>query len=171
MKNNNLKKSIIIFQFLSILIKERTEFMNENTEILEYMEKDASMAAFTLEELLKDLNGRDNKIKDDVENILKGYERYVKEITKKLKKEKVEIKEEGFMAKMGAKMGIKKEVKHDNSDASIADMLIKGISMGTIDMEKKIKEYDGKIEKDNLKFAKEFFQFQQDNLEALKKHL
>lgn len=145
--------------------------MNENTELLEYIAKDATMAAFTLEELLKDLNGLDNKIKGDIENILKGYERYIKDVTKKLKKEKVEVKEDSMLAKMSAKMGIKKEVKHDNSDASIADMLIKGISMGTIDMEKKIKDYQEKVEKENLELAKDFLKFQQDNITALKKHL
>ena len=68
-------------------------------------------------------------------------------------------------------MGIKKEVLHDNSDASIADMLIKGISMGTIDMEKKIENYKENVDKENLKLAKDFYQFQQENIEELKKHL
>ena len=35
-----------------------------------------------------------------------------------------------------------KEVKKDNSDAAIADMLIKGVSMGSIEMEKKIKQIE-----------------------------
>lgn len=145
--------------------------MNENTELLEYIAKDATMAAFTLEELLKDLNGLDNKIKKDIENVLKGYERYIKDVTKKLKKEKAEPKEDSMFAKMSAKMGIKKEVKHDNSDASIADMLIKGISMGTIDMEKKINEYQEKADKETINLAKDFLKFQQENIEAFKKHL
>ena len=36
--------------------QRKDEIMNENIELLEYIYKDASMAAFTLEELLKDLN-------------------------------------------------------------------------------------------------------------------
>ena len=76
-----------------------------------------------------------------------------------------------MMAKTGAKMGIKMEVKKDNSDSSIADMLIKGISMGSIDMEKKIKDYEGEVDKKELKFAKSFLSFQQDVVENLKKFL
>ena len=53
--------------------QRKDEIMNENIELLEYIYKDASMAAFTLEELLKDLNGRDNKIIKPCEDILKGY--------------------------------------------------------------------------------------------------
>lgn len=145
--------------------------MNENIELLEYIYKDASMAAFTLEELLKDLNGRDNKIIKPCEDILKGYERYRDETKEKILKLDTEVKEANILSKMGAKMGIKKEVLHDNSDVSIADMLIKGISMGTIDMEKKIENYKENVDKENLKLAKDFYQFQQENIEELKKHL
>ena len=68
-------------------------------------------------------------------------------------------------------MGIHKEVKKDNSDSSIADMLIKGISMGSIDMEKKIKDYDDEVNKDYLKIAKDFMKFQEKTIEDLKKFL
>ena len=151
--------------------QRKDEIMNENIELLEYIYKDANMAAFTLEELLKDLNGRDNKIIKPCEDILKGYERYRDETKEKILKLDTEVKEENILSKMGAKMGIKKEVLHDNSDASIADMLIKGISMGTIDMEKKIENYKENVDKENLKLAKDFYQFQQENIEELKKHL
>ena len=72
---------------------------------------------------------------------------------------------------MMAKEGIKKEVKSDNSDASIADMLIKGISMGSLDMEKKIKKYEEVSEKSYLKLAHDYLNFSKDNMTALKKYL
>ena len=145
--------------------------MNENCELLESIYKDAAMATYTLEELLKKLNGKDNKIIKPCEDILKGYERYRDETKEKLLKLDSELKEESIMSKIGAKMGIMKEVITDNSDASIADMLIKGISMGSIDTEKKIGAYKENVDKDNIKWAKDFYQFQQDNIKALKKFL
>ena len=42
------------------------------------------------------------------------------------------------MAKMMAGMGIDKEVTADNSDSAIADMIIKGVSTGTVDMSRKL---------------------------------
>lgn len=145
--------------------------MNENCELLESIYKDAAMATYTLEELLKELNGKDNKIIKPCEDILKGYERYRDETKEKLLKLDSELKEESIMAKLGAKIGIMKEVITDNSDASIADMLIKGISMGSIDTEKKIGAYKENVDKNNIKWAKDFYQFQQDNIKALKKFL
>lgn len=145
--------------------------MNENCELLESIYKDAAMATYTLEELLKELNGKDNKIIKLCEDILKGYERYRDETKEKLLKLDSELKEESIMTKIGAKIGIMKEVITDNSDASIADMLIKGISMGSIDTEKKIGAYKENVDKNNIKWAKDFYQFQQDNIKALKKFL
>lgn len=145
--------------------------MNENCELLESIYKDAAMATYTLEELLKELNGKDNKIIKPCEDILKGYERYRDETKEKLLKLDSELKEESIMTRIGAKIGIMKEVITDNSDASIADMLIKGISMGSIDTEKKIGAYKENVDKNNIKWAKDFYQFQQDNIKALKKFL
>ena len=45
--------------------------MNENIELLEYIYKDASMATYTLEELLKELNGKD--MNDIVVRLKKNY--------------------------------------------------------------------------------------------------
>ena len=145
--------------------------MNENLELYKHILKDSDMSVFSLTELLKDLKDKDNKIKKTVEDILKGYERYLKETQAYLKEHDCKLEYDGMMAKMGAGMGIKKEVIVDNSDSSIADMLIKGISMGSIDMEKKINDYKDEAGKDELKFAKDFYKFQEDVIDNLKKYL
>jgi len=143
--------------------------MNEKIELYKHIYKDSEMSIFTLTKLLEELKEKDNKIKKDVEEILKGYERYFSEVKDKLGDY---VKDEnGMMAKMGASMGIKKEVKNDNSDTSIAEMLIQGVSMGTIEMEKKISDYKDVVDKKEIKFAQEFLEFQQDVITGLKKYL
>ena len=140
-------------------------------ELVEHVYKDSSMSVFSLKELLKEIKKKDNKIFTDVEHLISGYNRYVKDSSKILKKESGEFKTNNFFEKMMAKEGIKKEVKSDNSDASIADMLIKGISMGSLDMEKKIKKYEEVSEKSYLKLAHDYLNFSKDNMTALKKYL
>ena len=76
-----------------------------------------------------------------------------------------------MIAKIGSSFGIKKEVLTDNSDSRIADMLIKGVTMGTLDMEKKISKYTEKTDKKFLKQAEKFLKFQQRTIEDLKKFL
>ena len=145
--------------------------MKEEFELVEHIHKDASMAVYTLEKLLNNLQERDNKIKGFVEEILQKYEEYVKVSKEELEKNNIVPTEEGIIAKMMSSMGISKEVKEDNSDASIADMLIKGISMGSIEMEKKIKDYDKEVDKNHLKLAKDFLKFQEKTISELKKYL
>ena len=143
----------------------------ENLELYKHIYQDSEMSIFSLTKLLEELKEKDNKITKDVEEILKGYERYFEEAKIYLENNGESLKEKGMMAKMGASMGIKKEVNSDNSDASIADMLIKGVSMGTVDMEKKINDYKDEVDKRELKFAKDFLEFQQDIITGLKKFL
>lgn len=145
--------------------------MNENNELLEHMYQDSEMATYSLETLLNELKGKDNKIIKVIEDILKNYENYYKDFKKQLKKEKVNPKSSGMMAKMGSSFGIKKEVIVDNSDSRIADMLIKGLTMETLDMEKKISKYSENIDKKTLKQAEAFLKFQQESIEELKKFL
>lgn len=145
--------------------------MKENHELILHIYEDAEMSAYTLTELLEDLKDRDNKIKKTLEDILKEYEGWKVKAKKYLKKSKAEISETGLFDKMMAKMGIKKEVKDDNSDSAIADLLIKGVSMGTIDMEKKIKDYDKEADEKELNFAKDFLKFQEKTIDILKGYL
>ena len=63
------------------------------------------------------------------------------------------------------------DIMKDNSDAKIADILTRGFTMGTIDMNKKIEEYKKSADKSVLKLAKEFLEFQNKNIELLKEYL
>lgn len=145
--------------------------MNENNELLEYIYQTAEMGVFSTTKLIEDINGKENKIKKVIEGILKGYENFLKDSKKMLEKKKTEIKENSTFSKMGASMGIKKEVKEDNSDAAIAHMMIEGLTMGTVDISSKIKNYERDSDKDILALAKKFLKFQEESIEFLKKYL
>jgi len=145
--------------------------MNENFELLEHIYKDSEMACFTLSDLLDELKEKDNKIKGIVEDILHEYEKFLEICKKELLAHEIKPSSTSNMAKKGASMGIKKEVKCDNSDSNMADMLIEGILMGSLDMEKKIRDYQKEVDKSNLKLAKDFLKFQEESIEKLKKYL
>lgn len=145
--------------------------MNENCELVLHIYKDAEMSSYTLTRLLRDLKDKDNKIKKTLEDILKEYEEWKSNTKKYLKKENAEISENGIMAKMMAGMGIDKEVNADNSDSAMADMIIKGISTGTVDMEKKLKQYRDETDEKELKLAEDFLKFQEKTIDILKEYL
>ncbi len=143
----------------------------ENQELLQYIYETVEMGKYSTTELTKELHGKDNKIKDILDDILKDYEHFYEKSKKLLNKNKIEEKEIGMMAKMGASMSMKKEVLSDNSDASIADMLIKGLTMGSLEMSKKIDQYEKKADSKILDLAKDVHKFQEKKIEELKKFL
>jgi HD superfamily phosphohydrolase len=143
----------------------------ENNELILHIYQDAEMSCYTIEKLLTDLKEKDNKITKYVEDILHEYQGWKAKSKKLLQKENAEISENSFMAKFMAGQGIKSEVNEDNSDSAIADMLIKGISMGSIDMEKKISAYKDDVNKEDLTLAKDFMKFQERAIENLKQYL
>ena len=114
--------------------------MDENVELLEYIYQNAKMGVTSLTELIRIINGKDNKIKKIVEGELKGYENYVKDCERLMKQYNVEAKENSMMANLSSKMGMNFEMLKDNSDAKIADMLIKQDDIKLIKKKDYIKE-------------------------------
>jgi hypothetical protein len=145
--------------------------MNVNTELLEYIYQSSEMGVLALTNLLKELNDKENKLKPIISDELSTYEEYQKKSKKLLVSEKVEPKENSFMAKMTSRMAMSKEIKSDNSDASIAHLLIEGFTMGVVDMESKIKNFHNDADKKVLRLAEKYLKFQQTELEKLKKYL
>lgn len=145
--------------------------MNETNELLEEVYKTAAMGRFSMMKLIEALKEKDNKIKGYLEELLEDYRNYEDQSKELLLKENIEPMEENAISKLMASMGIQKEVKGDNSDAAMAEMLIQGISMGSIEMEKQIKNYKDRVDKDDMKLAKKFLKFQEKAIEELKKYL
>ncbi len=145
--------------------------MQEKYELLEHIHSDSAMAIHSIEKLMEKLKDKDNKIKGYIEDILEKYKEFEEKSREILEENDKEISEPSFMAKMGSSMGISKEVDSDNSDSAIADLLIEGISMGSIEMEKKLKEYEKDLDKEHKKLAKEFLKFQEKTIDHLKEYL
>ena len=145
--------------------------MNENMELLECVYQNADMGAKSLTNLLTVLKEKDNKIKLLVSEEVKGYEKFIKESEKLLKKNKREPKGKGLMAETMSKMGIKKEVKNDNSDSAIAEMIVEGFTMGNLELNKLITNYEKVADRKYLKLAKELVDFGENEIKKLKEYI
>lgn len=143
----------------------------ESKELLEYIYQVVDMGVHSTNKLLEDLKDKDNKIIDVIEDIKKEYLSFEKEIKKLAKKYKVSLEDINFMAKLGSRMEMKMEVMKDNSDSKIADMLIRGNTMGVIETEKNIHKYEDKTEKEVIKLANELLDFQNNSVKKLKEYL
>lgn len=145
--------------------------MDETQELLTYLYQDADMALNSLTLLINKINKKDNKIKKVIEGLIKGYENYLVKVKAYMKQNNYDIQSKPLISKMGAYFGINMEVMKDNSDSRLADMLIQGLTMGVLNVTKKIDTYKGDAEKEVIGLAKEFKKFQQEGIEFLKKYL
>ena len=145
--------------------------MNENNELLLYIYKNADMGVKSTTKLIRLLNNKDNKIKNVVEGELKGYEHFLKKSEALLKKHKIEPKGSSVIADISSSIGMNMEFMKDNSDAKIADMLIRGFTMGNIEIDKKIDKFEDDADRSILKLAKELKKFGEENIELLKPYL
>lgn len=145
--------------------------MNENNELALYIYKNADMGVKATTQLIKLLNSRDNKIKNIVEGELKGYENFLKKSKSFLKKHKISPQSNNIFAEISSYVGMNIEFIKDNSDAKIADMLIRGFTMGNIEIDKKIDKFKDDADKSLLKLAKELKKFGEENINLLKPYL
>lgn len=142
--------------------------MKENNELLKYLYESCDMGISSLTNLLKELEKTENKIKDDITDELSEYERFKKRVCKLTKEP---LNKNNSMTKIMAKLGIKKEVIIDNSDANVAHTIIEGLTIGIVDTETKINNYSEKVDKKIINVAKEYLEFQTNEIDKLKKYL
>ena len=108
---------------------------------------------------------------EELDEQIELYQQFEEEARVLLKEGNKEPSDPSLMSKMSSSMGISKEVNDDNSDSAMADMLIQGISMGSIEIEKKLKEYEKDIDKEHKKLARKYLKFQEKTIENLKEYL
>ena len=142
--------------------------MKEKNELLMHIYDVSYMGEYSTNKLLSTLKNKNNKIKSLLEDELKEYESYKKKSEKLLKKTKIEIPKTSILTKMSSNMGIMMETMKDNSDASIASMLVQGFTMGIVEMETEINNYKEEVNKNTIKLAKNLLKFQQKEIENLK---
>lgn len=149
--------------------------MSSQDELILYLCENVKMGLSSTTKLIKILKDKDNKIKKVLESYLKTYEHYLKK-TKDLKqKYNVKTTKNKFMQKLMTNTMMEEEIKRDNSDSKIANILIRGFTMGEIDLEKRIKDFvnnlDKKEKSDILDLAKEIHAFNKNSIVELKDYL
>ena len=149
--------------------------MSNQDELIIYLCENIKMGLSSTTKLIKMLKNKDNKIKKVLESYIKTYEHYLKKAKELRQEYNVKTKKNKFMQKLMANTMMEEEIKRDNSDSKIANILIRGFTMGEIDLEKRIKDYvnnlDKKEKSEILDLAKELHAFNKNSVVELKDYL
>ena len=145
--------------------------MNQNLELLTEIYKNSEMGVFSTTTLMNKIKAKENKIKPVLENEIKLYEDFVKRSKKILKSYDAIPKDSNKMAKISSSIGITMETLKDNSDSALSQMLIEGLTMGVVSITTKISQYIKVADRKVIKLAKDFKNFQEEEIEKLKAYM
>lgn len=145
--------------------------MNQNLELLTHIYKNSEMGVFSTTTLINKIKTKENKIKPILENEIKLYEDFVKRSKKILKSYDSVPKDSNKMAKISSSIGITMETLKDNSDSALSQMLIEGLTMGVVSITTKISQYIKVADRKVIKLAKDFKNFQEEEIEKLKTYM
>lgn len=143
--------------------------MNGNAEMLNYVYQNSQMGIETIKQLLELVENE--KFSKCLNRQLSGYKDINMKAKEMLNKNGYDEKGIGEMEKITTYFMINMKTLMDKSASHIADMMIKGSSMGTVEATKQIHKYENDAEKNIIALMKSLLKMEESNVEELKEYL
>ena len=132
--------------------------------------KNTKMGADAIINLLPHV--REDGLRSAMTRQLDGYEKYAARAAAHLTGEGITPKEEGWFTRFSARIGMAFNTMLDDSGSHIAEMMIEGSNMGITDLVKLLNHYESTGDADEaVRLAHEVVEFEQHNLEVMKRYL
>ena len=143
--------------------------LDSNSALLTYIHQNAEMGKDTINHLLGITT--DGKFRTLLQSQFDEYNMINNISEQKLRARAKEPKDIGPLTKAATYMSINLNTLTNKSPSHIAEMMVRGSTMGVIDITKKIKAYGGTADKDAIDLADSLLSFEQRNIEECKKYL
>lgn len=142
--------------------------MNQNAELLNFIYQNSQMGIEALQKLVS-IN-KDSEFNKCLQSQLNEYKLINSNAVKKLNENGYDEKGIGTLTKIQSYIMLNIQTMMDKSPSHIAEMLITGSTMGTIDAIKNIKKYKD-AEPSILELMNDLKKFEENNIEQLKAFL
>ena len=142
--------------------------MNQNAELLNFIYQNSQMGIEALQKLVSIT--KDSEFNKCLQSQLNEYKLINSNAVKKLNENGYDEKGIGTLTKIQSYIMINIQTMMDKSSSHIAEMLITGSTMGTIDAIKNIKKYKD-AEPSILELMNDLKKFEENNIEQLKAFL
>lgn len=147
-----------------------TETMTRTAALAGLIYKNMKMGAESILGLMPKVN--DEGVRRRMTEQLDGYEKYARQARRILDIEGVTPREEGVMAKMGAKVGMSMKTMVDSTESHIAELLMEGSVMGICEMTRALRSYENTdCSEETLRMCRDIISLENDNLEKAKRFL
>ena len=137
---------------------------------LDELYKNVKMGADSIIDLMPKVS--DKGLREEMTAELEHYEGFAKDIRAILFEDGEEPQEESFMSKLGVKMGVMMNTMMDDTTSHIAEMMIKGATMGITATTKLIRENENTpCSEEALALASRTVEYEEASIERLKEFL
>ncbi|MBE6629520.1 MAG: hypothetical protein E7624_01560 [Ruminococcaceae bacterium] len=115
---------------------------------------------------------RDDAMRSAMTRQLDGYEKYAARAAKHLEEEGICPKEENWFARISARIGMAFNTMVDSTGSHIAQMMVEGSNMGVTDLTKLLNTFEPRgSATEAVRLAHEVLEFEQHNLEVMRRYL
>lgn len=142
--------------------------MSEDVELLNYIYQNSEMGELTLKQLIGMV--RDNGFKENLEAQIREYEEIFNISDTMIKEVNKEAKGIGLLTKVSTYISISFNTLTDKTPSHISELLIRGSTMGIVDITKNLKKYKD-ANKEIVDLGNRLLKFERRNIEELKKFL
>ncbi len=143
---------------------------NKNAEFLQDIYSNVKMGSDSIINLLPKI--KDDDMKTMMTSQLNQYEKYAQNVKDKLVAQGIQPKEVNPVSKLGAKIGMEMKSMQDSTTSHMAEMMVQGSTMDVTDLLQKVRAYESYPEcRDSVRLAKEIVDFEERNIEKMKKFL
>ena len=144
--------------------------ISQTKGFLDELYKNVKMGADSIIDLMPKVS--DKRLREEMTAELEHYEGFAKDIRAILFADGEEPQEESFMAKLGVKMGVMMNTMMDDTTSHIAEMMIKGATMGITATTKLIRENENtSCSEEALALARRIIGYEEESIEKLKEFL
>lgn len=132
--------------------------------------KEMKMGANAITDILSRV--KDGALRTELTRQIEEYEKFAKTAHDRLCDCGVTPKEEGFMARMSAKVGMAMNTMTDSTTSHLAQMVIEGNTMGITELTRLVREHENtSCSESTLSLARDAIRFLEDAVERTKEYL
>lgn len=143
--------------------------MSENTELLQFVHKNAEMGRGTIPKVAELVKEPD--FHRALEHQLEEYSKIASQAEAAIRRRGGEPQEPGQISEAMSDLTLKIKTMTDQSPSHIAEMMIRGSTMGVVQMTRRIHELKDRGDREAVELARRLLKTEENNIQQLKEFL
>lgn len=143
--------------------------MSENTELLQFVHKNAEMGRGTIPKVLEMVE--EPELRRTLNQQLEEYSQIAGEAERAIRRRGGMPQDPGQISEAISGLALKAKTVTDQSPSHIAEMMIKGSTMGTVQMSRRLHELKDRGDQEAVELADRLLKTEENNIQQLKSFL